>query len=185
MSGTLAGMTDNLTLTGLVATVPRHFITAEGFPVTSFRLASNLRRFDRRQKVWVDAGTNWYSISTYRELAVNVAGSVQKGDRVLVTGRLRISPWGSGEKRGVNIDVDADALGHDLTFGKASFTRSIRSTPVEAFFDGAAAPEGDGAEASEAAETEAAETGAAETGAGEAEAGGDETAGLALTATPF
>ena len=125
-------MTDTMTITGLVATPPRHLITAEGLAVTSFRLASNLRKFDRKRNEWVDAGTNWYTVSTYRQLAINAVGSVFKGDRVLVTGRLRIREWGDGEKRGVNIDLDADALGHDLSWGKSTFTRSIHSAPVQA-----------------------------------------------------
>ncbi|MEO6941642.1 MAG: single-stranded DNA-binding protein [Terrimesophilobacter sp.] len=141
-------MTDTMTITGLVATTPRHLITAEGLAVTSFRLASNLRRFDRKKNSWVDAGTNWYTVSTYRQLATNVVGSVQKGDRVLVTGRLRIREWEDGEKRGVNIDLDADALGHDLSWGKASFTRSIHSSEVEAVDAGMPARE-----ASEASDT--------------------------------
>ena len=132
MPGTLAHMTDTMTITGLVATAPRHLLTTEGYAVTSFRLASNRRRFDRQQKIWVDAGTNWYTVSTYRQLATNVAGSVQKGDRVLVTGRLRIRDWESGERKGTNIELDADSLGHDLFWGTSVFTRVIRSAPVDA-----------------------------------------------------
>lgn len=120
-------MTDTLTITGLVATTPRHLITTEGLAVTSFRLASNLRKFDRQKNSWVDAGTNWYTVSAYRQLALNVVTSVNKGDRVLVTGRLRIREWGDGDRTGLNIDLDADALGHDLGWGTASFSRSIHS----------------------------------------------------------
>lgn len=75
---------------------------------------------------------NWYTVSSYRQLALNIVASVHKGDRVLVTGRLRIREWGDGEKRGLNIDLDADALGHDLSWGKSAFTRSIHSAEVEA-----------------------------------------------------
>lgn len=125
-------MTDILTITGLVATTPRHIITAEGLAVTSFRLASNLRKFDRKRNEWVDAGTNWYTVSTYRQLAINTVGSMNKGDRVLVTGRLRIREWGDGDKKGMNFDLDADALGHDLSWGKATFTRSIHSSDIDA-----------------------------------------------------
>lgn len=120
-------MTDTITITGLVATSPRHINTAEGLAVTSFRLASNLRRFDRKRNEWVDAGTNWYTVSTYRQLALNVFDSVQKSDRVVVSGRLRIREWADGDKKGLNIDVDATTLGHDLSWGKAVFTRNIRS----------------------------------------------------------
>lgn len=126
-------MTDTMTITGLVATTPRHLLTAEGLAVTSFRLASNHRRFDRKLETWVDAGTNWYTVSTYRQLASNVVGSVQKGDHVLVTGRLRIREWENGDKKGVNIELDAEALGHDLTWGKASFTRSIHAAATDTF----------------------------------------------------
>lgn len=124
-------MTDIITVTGLVATQPRHLITAEGVPITSFRLASNQRRYDRKLGRWVDAGTNWYTISTFRSLAINAVSSLRKGERVVVQGRLRISDWESGERRGTNIEVDADALGHDLSWGTAVFTRSVQSTLVE------------------------------------------------------
>lgn len=125
---TLVSMTDILTITGLVATTPRHLTTAEGFAVTNFRLASSLRKFDKKTKEWVDSGTNWYTISSYRALSQNVLESVHKGDRVLVTGRLRIRDWRDGERSGTNVDLDADAIGHDLTWGTATYVRSISSS---------------------------------------------------------
>ncbi len=148
-------MTDNLTVSGFVATTPRHLTTADGLSVTSFRLASNLRKFDRKSNSWVDAGTNWYSVSTYRELAANVVESVRKGDRVLITGKLRISEWGSGERRGVNIDLDADALGHDLRWGTASYVRTIRSERIESDDAGGAPDEPEESVAAQADSTEA------------------------------
>lgn len=120
-------MTDSLTIAGLVATTPRHLVTSEGLPVTSFRLASSLRRFDSSKKTWVEYGTNWYTVTSYRQLATNAVGSIQKGDRVIVSGRLRIRDWESGEKRGTNVEIDADALGHDLSWGKSVFSRSVHA----------------------------------------------------------
>ncbi|MES2171409.1 MAG: single-stranded DNA-binding protein [Actinomycetota bacterium] len=122
-------MTDMITLTGLVATQPKHLVTAEGLSITSFRLASTQRRFDRSQERWIDGDTNWYTITTFRQLAINVVGSVHKGDRVIATGRLRIRDWTNGEKAGTTIEVDADAVGPDLLWGTSVFTRSI-STAV-------------------------------------------------------
>jgi len=118
-------MTDTITLTGLVATPPRHLVTSEGLPITSFRLASTQRRYDRQQSKWVDGETNWYTITAFRQLALNISASISKGDRIVTTGRLRIRDWTSAEKTGTNIEVDADSIGHDLSWGTASFTRNI------------------------------------------------------------
>jgi single-strand DNA-binding protein len=149
-------MSDTITLTGIVATEPRHLVTKEGLPITSFRLASAQRRFDRSQERWVDADTNWYSITTFRQLAINAAGSIAKGERVIVTGRLRIREWESGERNGVNVDIEADAIGHDLLWGTSKFTRSIASSakavdePAEAVAQATEAPTTEPTESSEA-----------------------------------
>jgi len=129
-------MTDTITLTGLVATQPRHIVTSEGLAITSFRLASNQRRFDRGQNAWVDGDTNWYTITAFRQLGVHAASSLEKGQRVIVRGRVRIRDWESGEKNGTSIEIDAEAIGHDLSWGRATFTRSvIAAKPEEAVSD--------------------------------------------------
>jgi hypothetical protein len=89
-------MSDTISVTGLVATTPRHITTSEGLAITSFRLASSQRRYDRTQQRWIDADTNWYTVSCFRGLASNAAGSVVKGDRVMVSGRLKIRDWDAG-----------------------------------------------------------------------------------------
>jgi single-strand DNA-binding protein len=124
-------VSDIITLTGIVGTEPRAVTTQEGLAITSFRLASTQRRFDKSQEKWVDGDTNWYSITTFRQLATNSAVSIKKGERVLVTGRLRIREWESGGKAGTNIEVEADALGHDLSWGTANFSRGAGATPVD------------------------------------------------------
>lgn len=124
-------MTDNITLTGIVATPPRHLVTSEGLPITSFRLASTQRRFDRSQNRWVDGETNWYTITGFRQLAINITTSIKKGERVVVTGRLRIREWIAGDKTGTTIEVDADAIGHDLSWGTSTFVRSISSAVID------------------------------------------------------
>ena len=60
-------MTDILTLTGLVATPPKHTVTGTGLSVTSFRLASNQRRYDRTKQEWVDGDTIWYTVTSFRQ----------------------------------------------------------------------------------------------------------------------
>jgi len=121
-------MTDAITVTGLVATTPRHLVTSEGLPITSFRLASTQRRYDRGAQKWIDGETNWYTVTAFRQLAVNVVGSVNKGQRVVVSGKLRVRDWESGDRAGTTVEIDADALGHDLAWGTSVFTRSVAST---------------------------------------------------------
>lgn len=123
-------MTDNITLTGLVATTPRHLTTSEGLAITSFRLASSQRRFDRPSNRWVDGDTNWYTVSTFRALAENAAASVSKGDRVVVSGKLRIRDWENTDRSGTTVEVEAETLGHDLSWGISTYTRNSSSTEV-------------------------------------------------------
>ena len=134
-------MTDTITITGVVATIPRHILTSEGLSITSFRLASAQRRFDRSKERWIDIETNWYTITSFRQLALNASLSIEKGQRVLVTGRLRIREWDNGERVGTTVDVEAESIGHDLAWGTASFSRSIVSSGAPAAAEEEAAAE--------------------------------------------
>lgn len=125
-------MSDTITLTGLVATTPRHLTTSEGLAITSFRLASSQRRFDRSTQKWIDADTNWYTISAFRALANNAATSVVKGDRVIVSGRLRIRDWENTDRSGTSVEIEADNIGHDMFWGTSTFTRVVASVTTDA-----------------------------------------------------
>jgi single-strand DNA-binding protein len=118
-------MSDTLTITGLIATTPRHVVTSEGLPITSFRLASSQRRFDNATSAWVDASTNWYTVTAFRQLAINAVPSLSKGDRIVVTGRLRVRDWQTDDRTGTNVEIEAETLGHDLFWGTAVFTRLV------------------------------------------------------------
>lgn len=118
-------MTDAITVAGLVATTPRHLVTQEGLPITSFRLASSHRRFDKEQGRWVEVDTNWFTVTAFRQLAVNTAQSITKGERVVVHGRLKVRDWDNGERSGTSIEIEADSLGHDLSWGTATFNRTV------------------------------------------------------------
>ncbi|WP_368496736.1 single-stranded DNA-binding protein [Herbiconiux sp. A18JL235] len=118
-------MPDLITVTGVVATPPRHVTTNSGLEITSFRLASTQRRYDREQNKWVDGETNWYSVSGFRHLALNLVGSVQVGQPLVISGRLRVRTWDNGERTGTSVDIEAEAVGHDLARGTAVFTRVL------------------------------------------------------------
>jgi len=124
-------MTDQLTLTGLIATTPRHIVTSEGLAITSFRLASQQRRFDKSAQTWADADTNWYTITAFRELAINSAQSLKKGDRVVTVGRLKVKDWSNDDRSGTSVEVEADSMGHDLHWGTSEYHRVARADSPE------------------------------------------------------
>jgi single-strand DNA-binding protein len=125
-------MTDSITVTGNIATEPEHKRTPAGVAITTFRVASGQRRYDRATSAWVDSGTNWYTVSTFRGLAEHAFHSLRKGDRVILTGRLRLREWDTGAKRGVSIEIDAESIGHDLLFGTTRFEKDAASGPSPA-----------------------------------------------------
>ena len=120
-------MTDQLTLTGLIATTPRHIVTSEGLAITSFRLASQQRWFDRTVGRWSDGETNWYTVTAFRDLAVNASQSLQKGDRVVTVGRLKVRDWSNDDRSGTSVEIEADSLGHDLYWGVTDYTKVART----------------------------------------------------------
>ena len=120
-----------LSVSGIVATTPRHVVTSEGLAITSFRLASTQRRFDKGQAQWVDIDTNWYTVVSFRQLAINANKSLNKGDRVVATGRVKVRNWQNDDKRGTSVEIEADALGHDLLWGTSAFERTSLSRDVD------------------------------------------------------
>ncbi|WP_426319697.1 single-stranded DNA-binding protein [Microbacterium sp. E-13] len=122
---------DNITIVGNVATAPERKHTATGVPITTFRVASGLRRFDSETRTWSDSGTNWYTVSAFRSLADHAYKSLQTGDRVILMGRLRLREWDNGTRRGTAIEIDADAVGHDLRWGTSTFVRVARRDAAE------------------------------------------------------
>ena len=118
-------MSDSFSVTGLVATTPRHLVTQDGLPITSFRLAASTKKFDKQANRWTDGETNWFTVTSFRQLAINSATSVSKGDRVLVMGKLRVRDWDNGERAGTSVEIEAETLGHDLVWGSSTFVRTV------------------------------------------------------------
>lgn len=117
---------------GNVATQPVHRETPAG-PSARFRLAVTARYLDREKNTWTDGHTNFFTVWANRQLAANVTASVNLGDPVVVQGRLKVrTDVHEGQSR-TWADIDAVAIGHDLSRGTAAFRRTGRA-------DGAAAP---------------------------------------------
>ncbi len=74
---------------------------------------------------WKDGDTNWFTITAFKNLAINTANSLSKGERIVVTGTLRVRDWDNGERSGTSVEIEADSIGHDLAWGTATFTRTV------------------------------------------------------------
>jgi single-strand DNA-binding protein len=116
-----------MTIIGNVVDEPRMRMTKSGYAVTNFRLASTPRRFDREHNTWVDCTTLYVNVSCWRGLAEHVASSVHKGQPVLVTGRYFAREYEIDETKRIAYELDAGAVGHDLSRGTAEFTRVART----------------------------------------------------------
>lgn len=115
-----------VTLVGNVVTDPQERMTESGSVVTNFRMAVNPRKYDKFANRWLDGDSMFFNVVCWRTLAGNVTQSINKGDPVIVQGKLRLRRWESGERNGVNVEIDAVHIGHDLTRGVAAFTRTKR-----------------------------------------------------------
>lgn len=142
-----------LTVVGLVGSDPVCYRGEEGqVPFTRFRLASTPRMYDREQEAYVDAGTSWFTVKAFRQLALNVAECVRRGEPVVVHGRLRLVDWATpeGQQRTTG-EITAESVGHDLSRGTTRFARTVHGpgaqggTPAEAGGPGGAGAAGPGA----------------------------------------
>lgn len=123
---------DIITVLGVIGTDPEAKTTPSGVPLIKFRMASTQRKFDKNSNSWVDGNTNWYTVSAFRGLATNAIQTLHKGDPVIVTGRLHLRAWDTGERQGTSVDLEADVIGLDLQWGTASYRRATRSAPLDA-----------------------------------------------------
>ncbi|BCW67401.1 hypothetical protein NicSoilB4_21640 [Arthrobacter sp. NicSoilB4] len=125
-------MSDNITVRGFVATEPKSSTTPGGVATASFRLGSTDRRYDRAKDAWVDGSTNWFTVQGYRQLAGNIGCSIKKGQRVIVTGRLKMRSWENDGRIYHVAEIAADSVGHDLMWGSANFIRTATNGPQDA-----------------------------------------------------
>ncbi|SIN73072.1 single-stranded DNA-binding protein [Agromyces cerinus] len=125
-------MTDIITVTGVVGTDPKHHVTNGGLAITTFRLASTRRVFDRAKGTWEDGETNWYTVSAFRQLATNASLSIRKGERLIIRGRLRLRAWETGERSGTAVEIEADSIGHDLAWCVTSYAKVRSTRPADA-----------------------------------------------------
>lgn len=124
----MAGET-TITIIGNLVDDPDLRFTPSGAAVANFRIASTPRMFDRQTNEWKDGDTLFMTCAVWRQAAENVAESLQRGMRVIVSGRLKARSYETreGEKRTV-FEIDVDEVGPSLRSATAKVTRASRSS---------------------------------------------------------
>jgi single-strand DNA-binding protein len=124
----MAGET-TITVVGNLTDDPELRFTPSGAAVAKFRVASTPRTLDRATGEWKDGEPLFLSCNVWRQAAENVAESLQRGARVIVSGRLRQRSYETreGEKRTV-IELEVDEIGPSLRYATAKVQKMSRSS---------------------------------------------------------
>src|SRR6266536_211084 len=130
----MAANDTTVTMVGNLTADPDLRYTASGAALARFTVASTPRLYDRQAEGYRDGDPLFLTCTAWRDLAENIAESLTKGARVVVTGRLRLSRWETpdGQPRSA-YGLDVDDLGPSLRFATAAVHR-----PTRVIGDGAA-----------------------------------------------
>jgi single-strand DNA-binding protein len=117
-----------ITIAGNLVDDPELRFTPAGQPVARFRVASTPRYMDRQTNEWKDGDSLFLTCNVWRQAAENVAESLTRGMRVIVSGRLRQRSYETkeGEKRTV-YEVEVDDVGPSLRNASAKVNRASRN----------------------------------------------------------
>ena len=116
-----------ITVVGNIVADPELRYTPNGAAVANFRVASTPRRYDQQAGQFVDGEPLFLTCNVWRQPAENVANSLNKGDRVIVTGRLRQRSYEdrNGERRTV-FEIEVEEVGPSLRFATAEINKAYR-----------------------------------------------------------
>jgi single-strand DNA-binding protein len=117
-----------ITVIGNLTADPELRFTPSGAAVANFTVASTPRTFDRQTNEWKDGEALFLRCSIWREAAENVAESLTRGSRVIVSGRLKQRSFETreGEKRTV-VELEVDEIGPSLKYATAKVNKASRS----------------------------------------------------------
>ena len=139
-----------ITVVGNLTADPELRFTPSGAAVASFTVASTPRTFDRQTNEWKDGEALFLRCSIWRQAAENVAESLQRGTRVVVSGRLKQRSFETreGEKRTV-IEMDVDEIGPSLRYATAKVNKTQRGSSGGYGSSGSGSSDGGGSTATE------------------------------------
>ena len=126
-----------ITVVGNLTDDPELKFTPSGAPVANFTVASTPRTFDKQTNEWKDGDALFLRCAAWRQLAENVAESLTKGQRVIVTGALRVRQYERQDgSKGTSVEMNVDEVGPSLKFATAKTTKATRSSSGGGGFGG-------------------------------------------------
>ncbi|NIL78845.1 MULTISPECIES: single-stranded DNA-binding protein [unclassified Rhodococcus (in: high G+C Gram-positive bacteria)] len=134
-----------ITVIGNLTADPELRFTPAGAAVANFTVASTPRTFDRQTNEWKDGDALFMRCNIWREAAENVAESLTRGSRVIVSGRLRQRSYETreGEKRTV-VELEVDEIGPSLRYATAKVNKANRGGGGGGGFGGSSGGSGGG-----------------------------------------
>ncbi|WP_193104121.1 single-stranded DNA-binding protein [Brachybacterium sp. FME24] len=119
------------TLMGNATADPSERLQSDGSVTAIVRMAVTGRYYDSAKSDFIDRKTEFITVFARRALARNLLKSISKGQPLVVTGRLGSSEW-TAEDGAVrySLTLQAEAIGHDLTFGTTTFTRPLKTSEI-------------------------------------------------------
>lgn len=118
-----------ITVVGNLTAAPELRFTPAGAAVANFTVASTPRTFDKSTQEWRDGDPLFMRCSVWRDAAEHAAESLDKGARVVVTGRLKQRSYETkeGEKRTV-VELDVDEVGPSLRYATTKISKAGRGS---------------------------------------------------------
>jgi single-strand DNA-binding protein len=116
---------NNVTVIGNVTRDPELRFTPSGMAIASFGVAVNRRWQNRQTNEWEER-VSFFDVKCWAQLGENVSASVQKGSRVIVTGRLEQDSWEQDGQKRSKVEIVADEVGPRLRGATAEITRNER-----------------------------------------------------------
>lgn len=125
-----------ITVVGNLTATPEVKFLSTGAAVANFTIASTPRTFDKNRNEWVDGEALFLRCSLWRDAAEHVADSLDKGHRVIATGKLKQRSYEKDGQKRTTIELEVDEIGPSLRYATAKVTKSessgrARSAPAQ------------------------------------------------------
>lgn len=118
-----------ITVVGNLTGDPELRYVSSGTPVASFTVASTPRTQNRQTQQWEDGEPMFIRCSVWREYGENVAESLSKGMRVVVTGRLTVRTYDYNGQQRTSLEMQVDEIGPSLRYARAQVTKTTSGAP--------------------------------------------------------